>query len=91
MPSRLPPSCPFCPPLPPDPQPSFGLFSGAGGVPGVGQKDAVAAGGSGSHPVHNNELVIRIQEEESIYLKMMCKMPVSDAGGGMCLAAAVSA
>lgn len=58
-------------------QPSFGLFSGAGGVPGVGQTDAAAAGGSGSHIVHNNELVIRIQEEESIYLKMMCKMPVS--------------
>ena len=43
---------------------------------GVGQEAAQASGGVGSHPVHNNELVIRIQEEESIYLKMMSKMPV---------------
>lgn len=61
-------------------QPSFGLFahdSGAHDRLGVGQSEAQAAGGNGSHGIHNNELVIRIQEEESIYLKMMCKMPVS--------------
>lgn len=62
-------------------QPSFGLFASGHGPHerlGVGQEAAFAPGGNGSHAVHNNELVIRIQEEESIYLKMMCKMPVSD-------------
>jgi len=39
---------------------SSGLFGGTHGDPGR---------------VHNNELVIRIQPNEAVYLKVMCKMP----------------
>jgi glucose-6-phosphate 1-dehydrogenase len=60
--------------------PSTGLFAagGAGDAKrlGVGQRTATAT--SREFTAHNNELVIRIQPNEAVYLKMMCKMPGLD-------------
>ena len=59
-------------------RPVNGLFAGpAGGDThrfGVGQGVA-SAEAAARHFTHNNELVIRIQPNEAVYLKMMSKMP----------------
>lgn len=51
-------------------EPPSGLFGAALGRQGVGQ-----SGPAGDGLTHNNELVIRIQPNEAVYLKVMCKMP----------------
>ena len=52
--------------------PCSGLFAPFGGCeaarPGVGQAAAPA-------PVHQNELVIRIQPDEAVYMKLMSRLP----------------
>ncbi|RYY32449.1 hypothetical protein EON62_05345, partial [archaeon] len=57
------------------PFPPCALTAEAGTPMGVGQIGSML---SGSMCSHNNELVIRINPSEAVYLKMMCKMPGMD-------------
>ena len=53
-------------------RPPNGLFGGHGDRLGVGQDSALP---HSQMVTHNNELVIRIQPNEAVYLKMMSKIP----------------